>query len=128
MAPARWWRERSSTSHFGRAAEGEVATWLKRRGYRVLERNHRNPGGELDLIARDGEVLVFLEVKARSRTDHGGALAAIDREKRRRVVRAATVYLARSGWEGDCRFDVVAVEQIDGAWRFLLYQGAFEAE
>jgi putative endonuclease len=128
MTAERWWRGRSSTTDFGRAAERQVARWLAQEGLMVIERNHRNAGGEIDIVARDGETLVFLEVKARSRTDYGGAAAAVDREKRRRLVRAARVYVARSDWEGLCRFDVVAVERIDGEWHYQRFEGAFEAE
>ena len=105
-----------------------MARWLAEEGLVVVERNHRNAGGELDLVARDGETLVFLEVKSRSRTDYGGALAAIDRRKRRRLVRAARAYVAHRRWKGPCRFDVVALERVDGEWRYRRYASAFEAE
>ena len=128
MRPDRWWRGRSSTTDFGRAAERQVARWLADEGLVVVEHNHRNAGGEIDLVARDGETLVFVEVKARSRLDYGGALAAIDRDKRRRLVRAARVYVSSRGWKGPCRFDVVALQRIDGEWRYQRYPSAFEAE
>ncbi|HVS14505.1 MAG TPA: YraN family protein [Thermoanaerobaculia bacterium] len=128
MPFGRWRRREQSATGFGRAVEAAVARWLERDGVEVLARNHRNAGGEIDLVVRDGDTLAFVEVKARSRADHGGALAAVDREKRRRLQRAATVYLAGCGWEGPCRFDVVAVERVDGEWRFRCYENAFEVE
>jgi putative endonuclease len=124
----RWRPGEQSTTGLGRAVEREVARWLEREGLAVVARNHRNAGGEIDLVVRDDDTLVFVEVKARSRTDHGGALAAIDRDKRRRLQRAASVYLAEARWEGPCRFDVVAVERIDGAWRFQRFENAFEVD
>lgn len=64
------------------------------RGYRVVDRNVRIGGGEIDLVLRRGRRLVFAEVKERSRDDFGGGLAAVDAEKRRRVERAARAWLA----------------------------------
>jgi putative endonuclease len=64
------------------------------RGYRIVDRNVRVGGGEIDLVVRRGQRLVFAEVKERSREDFGGGLAAVDAEKRRRVERAARAWLA----------------------------------
>jgi putative endonuclease len=124
------WRPRGdSATGIGRAVEREVARWLERNGMVVLERNHRNVGGEIDLVVRDAETLAFVEVKARSRTDHGGALASVDRDKRRRLQRAAALYLTDHDWSGACRFDVVTVQRDEaGAWHFEHYENAFEVE
>ena len=62
----------------GRLAEDDAAEWLAAQGYRLVERNHRNDGGELDVVAWDGDTLCFVEVKARASTLHGPALAAVD--------------------------------------------------
>jgi putative endonuclease len=114
----------------GRVAEDAAASWLEAHGYRIVERNHRNVGGEIDVIAEDGDTLCFIEVKARADTLYGPALAAVGPRKRRRVARAAALFLAfRGGSEPPCRFDVLAMEAEDGAprdgWRYTLVKDAF---
>ena len=74
-----------------------------------MARNFRVRGGEIDLICRDGKVLVFVEVRQRSRSDFGGAAASITPTKQRRIILAAQHYLARQP-ECDCRFDCVLIE------------------
>lgn len=87
---------------------------------RLLERNYRTPGrggGEIDLIMRDTDgTLVFVEVRQRSRSDHGGAAASIGLAKRRRIVWAARHYLMRWPQMPPCRFDVVVVEPSGTQW------------
>jgi putative endonuclease len=97
---------------FGRFGEWVALVWLLFRGYRLRHRNWRGPSGELDLVmSRRGEV-VFVEVKARSGGDFGGALGAVDRTKRAALARTASAYLSRFGlWDSPCRFDVVAIER-----------------
>jgi putative endonuclease len=110
----------------GKVAEDAAASWLETQGYRMVERNHRNAGGEIDLVAEDGETLCFVEVKARTETLYGPALAAVGPQKRRRVARAAALYLALRGIEPPCRFDVLAMEAEEGSWRFTLVKDAFQ--
>lgn len=117
----------------GRVAEDRAVAWLRRRGYRPVARNVRNAGGELDLVAEDGDTLCFVEVKARAENAFGGAVAAVDWDKRRRLIRAARAFLAAHPWDGPCRFDVLAMdlgpgaEDSDGA-RFTLLTDAFQVE
>jgi putative endonuclease len=113
----------------GRVAEDAAASWLERQGYRIVERNHRNAAGELDVVAEDGDILCFLEVKARTDTLFGPALAAVGPRKRRRVARAAALYLAIGGGPARaCRFDVLAMELEAEGWRFILVKDAFSAD
>jgi putative endonuclease len=108
----------------GRRAEDLAAAFLAAKGLTVVERNFRAKSGEIDLVARDGDEVVFVEVRARASRDFGGAAASVDAGKRRRLVRAARVWLAARGWDGPCRFDVVAV---DGG-RLEHLPAAFEAD
>jgi putative endonuclease len=113
----------------GRLGEDLAHRFLRRRGYTIVARNYRPPagGGELDLVAWDGESLVFVEVKTRARTDFGTPDAAVDREKKIHIDRAARDYARRAGvaWER-VRFDVVSV-MLDDPPRLELCQDAFRA-
>jgi putative endonuclease len=93
----------------GDAAENLAAAFLERQGLKILERNYRCRFGEIDLIARSGAVLVFVEVRARKSEAFGGAAGSITVAKRRRLVAAARHFVARRGVERACRFDVVLV-------------------
>lgn len=94
----------------GRRYEEAAGAYLESLGYRILERNYRCRRGEIDLIARDGAVLVFIEVKFRRGPAAGDPAEAVDARKRRRIVTAARMYLAerRLSPQTLCRFDVVA--------------------
>lgn len=93
----------------GARAEALAASFLEARGLTILERNWRCRFGEIDLIARDADTLVFVEVRARSGGAFGGAAASIDRAKQRKLAAAATLYLARVGSSTPCRFDALLV-------------------
>lgn len=95
----------------GQAAEQLAAEWLARRGLVEVQRNYRVRGGEIDLIMRDGEHLVFVEVRYRSRRDFGGAAASVTAAKQARLTIAAQHYLLHSGSQAPCRFDVLALQQ-----------------
>lgn len=97
-------------SELGRRGEDAACSLLRRLGFEVLERNYRSGRGEIDVVARRGETLVFCEVKTR-RTDHWGTPAeAVDRAKQARLRRLAAAWMAerRPGY-ADVRFDVVSV-------------------
>lgn len=111
-------------SETGKEAEDRAVAHLSAQGLSVVERNFRCKVGEIDLVARDGEEIVFVEVRARASRDFGGAAASVDASKRRKVARAARVWLAARGWDGPCRFDVVAVE----GGRLEHIPAAFEAD
>ena len=106
---------------FGRFGELVALLWLLIRGYRLRHRNWRGPSGELDLVmSRRGE-LVFVEVKARSSGDFGGALGAVNRSKQAALTRTASAYLSRYQlWGRPCRFDVVAVQRSHGGLSFTV--------
>ena len=96
----------------GAAAEQLAADYLARRGLAVIERNFRVRGGEIDLICRDGQTTVFVEVRLRSRGDFGGAAASITAAKQARLIVAARHWLLRHG-ETPCRFDCVLLDGPD---------------
>lgn len=101
---------------------------LQRRGYAILARRHRTRYGEIDVIAREGGDVVFVEVKARCGEAFGGGGAAVTAWKQQRIVRMATDYLARHGLlDTPCRFDVVTVQFDTGRPRIEVFTHAFTA-
>ncbi|MFP4036234.1 MAG: YraN family protein [Desulfobacteraceae bacterium] len=93
----------------GRSGEDLAVARLQALGYRIIERNYRSRLGEIDLVARDGGRLVFVEIKTRLGPAEE-AKAAVDRNKQRRLRRLALSYMKEKGCpEAPCRFDVVAV-------------------
>lgn len=110
----------------------ELAYWLLRRqGYTIVARNYRRPPhrGEIDLIAWDQGVLVFIEVKSREQRGAYAAERAVDHDKRRQLMRLARAYARRRALTGAYRFDVVAVYQPHGPHPELeLLKDAFQAE
>ena len=112
----------------GDLAEDQVLQFLQAQGLSLLQRNYRTPGrggGEIDLVMRERDgTLVFVEVRQRSRSAHGGAAASVGATKQARVVYAARHYLLRgAGAPPPCRFDVVALEQGELQW----FKAAFDA-
>lgn len=93
----------------GAIAESQVALFLAGLGYRIIERNFFAKTGEIDLIARDGETVVFVEVKSRSSSAYGLAQEFVGRAKRRKIIKTAMVYIQRRALDCPMRFDVVAV-------------------
>jgi putative endonuclease len=98
-------------------AEQTAAELLLAAGYEIVERNFRCRAGELDIVARDGDLLVFVEVRSRSDGAHGDAVEMVRDGKRRQVIRVARYYLAAAvpAFER-CRFDVVAITAGQAIW------------
>jgi len=109
----------------GRAAEQLAARFLEARGLVIVERNYRCRAGEVDLVARDGDTLVFVEVRLRGGRAFGGAAASVDARKQAKVIRAAQYYLANRP-DQPCRCDVVALDQL-AADRIEWIRDAFAA-
>lgn len=115
----------SPTQAVGGAAEEAAASFLEAHGLSVVSRNFRTRMGEIDLVARDGATLVFVEVRLRSGSARfGGAAGSIDRAKRSRIIAAARQYLARVRSDPPCRFDVVTLGEGAPVW----LRAAFELE
>lgn len=91
----------------GELGEALAAAFLQRQGLAITARNYRCRFGEIDLIAREGETLVFVEVRSRAGDSHGGAAASITAAKQARLLKAARHYLATLSSEPPCRFDAV---------------------
>lgn len=114
----------------GKSGENYACWELERQGYEILERRYRTRSGEIDIVARDGETLVFIEVKARRSGRFGPPAEAVGPQKRHKLMQMASSYIfaGRLG-NARCRFDVVSV--VFGAGERLpkieIFKGAFDA-
>lgn len=112
----------------GKTGEDLACQELERRGYAILARRYRRRGGELDIIARDGRTLVFVEVKTREGRNFGDGAEAVTGLKRRRITRLALDYMTRHRIpECPCRFDVMSIRFESGVPITEVFQNAFDA-
>jgi putative endonuclease len=112
----------------GKIGEDLACRELERRGYAIVARRYRRRGGEIDIIARDGETIVFVEVKAREDRAFGSGADAVTAFKRQRIVQVAQEYLVRHHRSDcRCRFDVVSIQFDTGRPVVELIQNAFDA-
>jgi len=111
----------------GDRGEKVAAAWLRRQGYKILQRNVRSRLGEIDIVASHHGVLCFVEVKTRSSDAFGGPAAAVHKAKQRQIQRVALDFAQQRGLtQAECRFDVVAVTlPKQGEPQVELFQGAF---
>ncbi|GAB3541233.1 YraN family protein [Noviherbaspirillum agri] len=109
-------RSRTAKQLAGDAAEDRALQYLQQQGLKLVERNFRCKGGEIDLIMRDRDTLVFVEVRKRASGRYGGAAASVTASKQARLVIAAQTYLQRLRDQPACRFDVVAIENGSLEW------------
>ncbi len=98
-----------NAKELGKEGEKLACRFLRRKGYRVRERNYCSSLGEIDIVARDKETLVFVEVKTRRANDYGSPQESVTKDKQERMRRVALTYLKKEGWEGDCRFDIISI-------------------
>ena len=113
----------------GRRGEDLACAELEKRGYVIVDRRFRTRCGELDIVARDGPVLVFVEVKARSGGNFGTPFESVTWKKRQRLSQMAASYLCLRRLAGTaCRFDVVAIVERHGTQTIELLRGAFDME
>jgi len=108
-------RQPTSVS-LGRDAEARALTFLLQQGLTLIEKNFRCRAGEIDLIMRDADMLVFIEVRSRKDRRFGGAAASVGPVKQQRLWRSATFYLLRFRKPPVCRFDLVAIDGDDLRW------------
>ena len=97
------------TSALGSEGEELAAKFLIKKGYRIVERNYKTPIGEIDIIAKDGNTTVFVEVKTRAGDTFGYPFEAVDQKKRRKMRNLALLYLKKKRRELPARFDVVSI-------------------
>lgn len=118
----------NKSQRFGMAGESLAVKILENAGYRILARNYRTKLGEIDIIAREGEVIVFVEVKSRAAGGlYGNPKYAVNRTKQRHISKAALHYLKETGRLGcRARFDVVSILSGEEGVRWEIVRNAFE--
>ena len=117
-----------SRQTLGKMGEDLACCELERRGYAIVARRYRRRGGELDIVARDGATLVFVEVKAREGQEFGEGGEAVGYIKRRRMIGVALDYMVRHRLvDCPCRFDVVSIQFRESVPLVEVYQNAFDA-
>lgn len=110
----------------GRVGEDDAVRWLAAHGFEIVERNVVNHGGEIDVVAKEGDTLCFVEIKARDGKLYGPAIAAVTPGKQRRLSRAASLYIAVRGLHRlPARFDVLGLDREGNGWRYTLVRNAF---
>lgn len=98
-----------STQNIGEKGEEYTVKFLKKKKYKILERNYRKRYGEIDIIAENKNYIVFVEVKTRHTDSMTSAADAVNRQKQIRIIKTASLYLAENETEKFCRFDVCEV-------------------
>ncbi|MTI21146.1 YraN family protein [Fulvivirga sp. RKSG066] len=109
----------------GKRGEDQACEFLEGKGYIIRGRNYRAGRNEIDIIAEKDAVIVFVEVKAKSNLRFGNPEESVDAKKAARVVEAADQYIFEEGWEGNIRFDVVAISTQKGQVSILHFEDAF---
>lgn len=97
----------------GDVGEAEAAKFLKKNGYRILEKNYQKPYGEIDIIAQKGEVLTFVEVKTRKNDEYGRPCEFVNYKKQVRIKKTAMAYICEKGYDGAMSFDIIEVYLTD---------------
>lgn len=119
---------KNKRQQLGDQGEGLAVRHLEQRGYHILCQNYRTPLGEIDIIAREGEAIVFIEVKTRQNSRFGSPKYAVDRRKQVKMSKAALCYLKETRQtQVKARFDVVSIASVTGEFEIEVVQNAFDA-
>ena len=112
--------------NLGRQGEALAADLCRERGLKVIETNYSTPFGEIDIIAKDKDIFVFIEVKARAGGTYGAPFEAVTRRKREKIKKVAMNYMKRFKSEMPARFDVISISMKEGIPSLEYIQDAFE--
>lgn len=109
----------------GNDGEGRAAAYLEERGYQVMERNYRHRRAEIDLIVKKDDWLVFVEVKTRGSSAYGYPEEFVDEKKVEKILEGADHYLVQNDWQGNVRYDIIAISIIKGRYEIAHFEDAF---
>jgi len=111
----------------GSDGEALAAEFLRKKGYRIIAKNYKTSIGEIDIVAKDGDTIVFLEVKTRTNESFGYPFEAVNDRKRRKIKNVALLFLKKMKEEVPARFDVLSISSTaDGRQEITHIQDAFE--
>ncbi|KXJ48399.1 MAG: YraN family protein [Cycloclasticus sp.] len=116
----------SQSSDLGQQNEDLALTFLQQKGLTLMQRNYRSRLGEIDLVMKDREHIVFVEVRYRSSTKFGGALYSVDRRKQSKLIKCAQQYMANTAHQEGFRFDVIAISPASGQHEIQWITNAFD--
>ena len=117
-----------ATKNLGRAGENFAAKYLESQGYKIIAQNFRIRSAEIDIIAEKNDTIIFVEVKTRSNTRHGLAAEAVNINKQRKIIEAASVFLQDEKYfDSACRFDVIEIYSTGKNLELNHIENAFEA-
>ncbi len=120
--------KRHQSAHLitGKQGEKVAANYLKKNGYKIVDRNYHCKFGEIDIIALEGDILTFIEIKTRGSREYIPPEFTVTKHKQSKIKRSASHYLGRHNIENrDCRFDIVAITMEKGKKDIVLYKNAF---
>ena len=123
----KFFSKKISKEKMGKFAESLVEIYIESKNFKVVTRNYRYRGGELDLIAWDDDQLVFIEVRSKHNTMLGPAIASITPEKRRRIINTAKHFLASLDFMPICRFDLATIDYREGCYMLCYHENFFHA-
>tara|TARA_R110002072_G_scaffold156369_1_gene306863 strand:+ start:107 stop:466 length:360 start_codon:yes stop_codon:yes gene_type:complete len=115
-----------SSNALGQQNEDLALTFLRQKGLVLIQRNYRTRLGEIDLIMKDNEYTVFVEVRYRSSTKFGGALLSVDRRKQAKLIKCAQHYIANTSGQQNFRFDVIAISPSSSQHEIQWVTNAFD--
>jgi len=111
----------------GTKGEDLAVTFLKKKGYKIIARNYKTFIGEIDIIAKDGNITVFIEVKTRTNDSFGYPFVAVNTKKKKKLKNLALLYLKNKGQESPVRFDVFSIFYMDNGKKVIEHiKDAFE--
>jgi putative endonuclease len=114
----------------GNQAEQQAHLFLQAQGFSLIVQNYRSRYGEIDLIMRDRDDIVFIEVRSRSRLDYGHPAETINKRKQQKLIKTAIDFLQKKEWlyKVNCRFDVIAIHLEASQWQIEWFKNAFSTE
>lgn len=110
---------------FGKLGEDNAAAFLIKNGYEILQRNYRFKKSEIDLICSRNKLMVFVEVKTRSSIAFGNPESFVSQNQQEAIIRAAEAYMLENRWEGDIRFDIIAIYKRGKEEELVHFEDAF---
>ncbi len=115
-----------NTKELGKSGENRAVNFLEQKGFSIIRTNYRTPEGEIDIIALDGDILVFVEVKTRRSLSHGSPEEAVDTFKQKQLKKIADKFISHYQlFDRDCRFDVIALYYDGSAVQIKYIPNAF---